>query len=69
MDTADLAKAAQKDVDAMLKGLDNYADGPCVAAYRAAAAILLKKTKADYTKMLEDALAEAAKKAAKKAQK
>lgn len=54
-DAKDLAGSSKRDVDAMLKKIDEYdADGNCRKAYRKAAEKMLQMNNADYDKMLID---------------
>ena len=54
-DAGDLASAAKRDIKAMLDKIDEYdEDGGCKDAYKKASAEILRKTNADYDKMLAD---------------
>lgn len=56
-DAHDLAGAARRDVDAMLKKIDEYdADGGCKKAYEKAAHEIRQKSNADFDKSLLDVL-------------
>ena len=56
-DAGDLASAAKRDIKAMLDKIDEYdEDGGCKDAYKKASAEILRKTNADYDKMLADVL-------------
>lgn len=57
LDADDLAAAAQRDVDAMLKEIDEYdADGGCKKAYKKAAKQILKMTNQDFDDVLRKIL-------------
>ncbi len=56
-DAMDLADAAKRDVDEMLKKIDEYdEDGGCKKAYKKAAKKVLSMTNEDYSKMLQKIL-------------
>ena len=56
-DASDLAGAAKRDIEAMLDKIDEYdEDGGCKDAYKKAASGILKKTNADFDKILGDIL-------------
>jgi hypothetical protein len=54
-DAGDLAKAAQRDIDAMEKEIDKYEPG-CKKFYQKAAKKILAMTNADYDKLLKEIL-------------
>lgn len=54
-DADDLAKAAQRDIEAMRDKIDKYDKG-CAKKYKAETEKILKKTNADYDRMLKDIL-------------
>lgn len=57
LDAADLAGAAQRDVDAMLKEIDEYdADGGCKKAYKKAAKRILEMSNDDFDEALRKIL-------------
>jgi len=62
-DARNLAGSARRDVEAMLRKIDEYdADGNCKKAYQKAARRVLRKNNAEFDKWLADALENAAKK-------
>lgn len=62
-DAKDLAGSARRDVEAMLKKIDEYdADGGCKKAYQKSAKRVLKKSNADFDKWLVDTMKNANKK-------
>ena len=62
-DANDLAGSARRDVEAMLKKIDEYdADGGCKKAYQKSAKRVLKKSNADFDKWLVDTMKNANKK-------
>ena len=56
-DATDLAGSARRDVEEMLKEIDKYdEDGKCKKAYQKAAAKVLRRSNADFDKILADVL-------------
>jgi len=56
-DAEDLAGAARRDVEEMLKKIDEYdADGGCKKAYKKAVGRILRKSNADFDEMLKEVL-------------
>ena len=59
-DAKDLAGSARRDVEAMLKKIDEYdADGGCKKAYRKAARRVLRKSNDDFARWIADVLKKA----------